>query len=145
MAHVAWMNLKVLEIEHKKENDSLLPLYKRRIGPGEKGGEQWDSSCPTHVYIPLTLTKTVQSELISDFSGIHRIWQVLLVGEHQQESMRWSSSRASGIRSRSFESTTKMMPCVFWKSAYEPIRPSVSTYSGATEDGSCPDHQHPTQ
>ena len=81
------MNLKVLEIEHKKENDSLLPLYKRRIGPGEKGGEQWDSSCPTHVYIPLTLTKTVQSELISDFSGIHRIWQVLLVGEHQQESI----------------------------------------------------------
>ena len=81
------MNLKVLEIEHKKDNDSPLPLYKRRIGPGEKGGEQQDSSCPTHVYIPLTLTKTVQSELISDFSSIHRIWQVLLVGEHQQESI----------------------------------------------------------
>jgi enoyl-[acyl-carrier-protein] reductase (NADH) len=31
-------------------------------------------------------------------------------------SIRWSSSRASPIRSRSLESTTKMIPCVFWKS-----------------------------
>ncbi|KIP10690.1 hypothetical protein PHLGIDRAFT_209497 [Phlebiopsis gigantea 11061_1 CR5-6] len=31
-------------------------------------------------------------------------------------SIRCSSSRASETRSRSFESTTKMMPCVFWKS-----------------------------
>ena len=30
--------------------------------------------------------------------------------------IRWSSSRASETRSRSFESTTKIMPCVFWKS-----------------------------
>jgi hypothetical protein len=29
-------------------------------------------------------------------------------------SMRWSSSRASSTRSRSFESTTKIRPCVFW-------------------------------
>lgn len=30
--------------------------------------------------------------------------------------IRWSSSRASETRSRSLESTTKMMPWVFWKS-----------------------------
>lgn len=30
--------------------------------------------------------------------------------------MRWSSSRASETRSRSLESTTKIIPCVFWKS-----------------------------
>ena len=30
--------------------------------------------------------------------------------------IRWSSSRASEIRSRSLESTTKMIPWVFWKS-----------------------------
>ena len=49
-------------------------------------------------------------------------------------SMRCSSSRASDTRSRSFESTTKMMPCVFWKSAGgEGERDGVS--DGLLEEG----------
>lgn len=35
----------------------------------------------------MSVAKRVQTELIGDFSRIHGIWQVLLVGKHQQESV----------------------------------------------------------
>jgi hypothetical protein len=35
--------------------------------------------------VPWTLTNGVQSELVSDLSSVHSVWQILLVGEHQEK------------------------------------------------------------
>lgn len=64
-------------------------------------------------------------------------------------SIRWSSSRASETRSRSLESTTKMMPWVFWKSIEQSASVHImrerqgQMYSVSKEDGSYPALRHP--
>jgi ADP-ribosylation factor 1 len=35
----------------------------------------------------LALAQAVQAQLISDFGSVHGVWQVLLVGEDQQQSI----------------------------------------------------------
>ena len=40
-----------------------------------------------YVYLPVTLTQGVKAKLIRDFSGIHGVWKILLVGKHKQHSI----------------------------------------------------------
>lgn len=93
----------------------------------------------------------------------------LLIGKHQQQcipkfvlaqhALHWEishdlfcmsinshSSRASTIRSLSFESTTKMIPWVFWKSFRQHLFHVVwgLTHSASRGDGSCPVLPRPT-
>jgi len=37
--------------------------------------------------VPATLSQAVQTKLIGDFGGVHGVWQILLVGEDQEESI----------------------------------------------------------
>jgi hypothetical protein len=93
---------------------------------------------------PGTLSEAVEAKLVGDLGGVHgvldctcqSIWPSCNVARHggltgkscllaktrrrasrssSSFSIRWSSSRASTTRSRSLLSTTKMIPCVFWK------------------------------
>lgn len=34
--------------------------------------------------VPVAPAQVVQAELVSDLSCVHGVWQILLVGEHQQ-------------------------------------------------------------
>lgn len=38
-------------------------------------------------YAPVTLAQRVQAKLVGDLSSVHSIWQILLVGKHQQDSI----------------------------------------------------------
>lgn len=39
----------------------------------------------TNLNVPSPLSQTMETKLVCDFSGIHRVRQVLLVGEHQEK------------------------------------------------------------
>ena len=45
-----------------------------------------DAECSkTHLDVPRSLPQTMETKLISDFSGVHGVGQVLLVGEDEEE------------------------------------------------------------
>ena len=38
----------------------------------------------SHLNVPVSVPQAVQTQLVSDLGGVHCIWQILLVGEDQQ-------------------------------------------------------------
>ena len=41
----------------------------------------------THLNVPSSLSEAVKTKFISDLSGVHRIGQILLIGEDKKESI----------------------------------------------------------
>lgn len=52
--------------------------------------EQWHWNS-THYTVsggaPLALTQGVEAQLVCDLSNVHRVWQILLVGKHEEHGL----------------------------------------------------------
>lgn len=96
---------------------------------------------------PLALPQAVKAKLVRDLSSVHRVWQVLLVGKHEQkrvtelvlvehalEFLARLRDTFTVVRVNDKDDALRVLEV--W---------SAGTHSGARGDGSCPDHRHPTR
>mmetsp|Transcript_14053 Transcript_14053/g.40058 ORF Transcript_14053/g.40058 Transcript_14053/m.40058 type:complete len:212 (-) Transcript_14053:65-700(-) len=69
------------------ETESLLSLYESSRKPVKTLVETVSGRRATGLDVPLAVRRaeSVQSEFVSHFSGAHGVWQILLVGENEQD------------------------------------------------------------
>ena len=63
----------------------LLGLRQRVRHPVEALVEAVARGRARRLDVPVALAERVQAELVGDLGRVHRVWQVLLVGEDQQD------------------------------------------------------------
>jgi len=113
----------------------------------------------THLNVPSSLSEPMKSELIGDLCGVHRVGQILFVGENKEESItelilvQHPLELFTGLRhtltivgvNNENDALGVLEVCRKAGLTKRTKRGKSAAYNASTKDESYPDLRHPTQ